>query len=35
MWHNLGGEKLAIGIAKHILFFGELSLQHGAPPWGQ
>jgi len=32
MWHNLIGEKFAIGVSEHALFFGEFSLQHGAPP---
>jgi hypothetical protein len=32
MWHNLGSEKFAIRITKHVLFFGEFSLQHGATP---
>ena len=30
MWHNLCSEKFAIGIAKHVLLFGEFPLQHGA-----
>ena len=32
MWHNLIGEKLAVGVAEHLLFLGEFSLQHTVPP---
>ena len=35
MWHNLCCEKFAIGVAKHVLFFGEFSLQHGMAPKGR
>jgi hypothetical protein len=28
VWHNLGAEKLAVGIAEHLLFFGEIARQH-------
>jgi hypothetical protein len=26
MWHNLGGQELAIGVPEHCLFFGKISL---------